>query len=118
MTHSCTAQRAADLDRGAIRAPAMPAWRKAFPAISQYGSFFQFNKPQERILPRPDPLASDADALIDAVIDREGRYVNHPADRGGATCWGITEPVARAAGYAGGMRDLGSEGRRVGKKGG
>src|SRR3546814_18865756 len=24
-------------------------------------------------MPRPDPLASDADALIDAVIDREGR---------------------------------------------
>src|SRR3546814_9005898 len=41
-------------------------------------------------MPRPDPLASDADALIDAVIDREGRYVNHPADRGGPTCWGIT----------------------------
>src|SRR3546814_16009430 len=112
----------------------MPAWRKAFPAISQYGSFFQFNKPQERIMPRPDPLASDADALIDAVIDREGRYVNHPADRGGATCWGITEAVARAEGYAGAMRDLPradaaslyrrlywlrprSEARRVGKEG-
>ena len=57
-------------------------------------------------MPRPDPIASDADALIDAVIDREGRYVNHPADRGGATCWGITEAVARAEGYAGAMRDL------------
>lgn len=48
----------------------------------------------------------DADALIDAVIDREGRYVNHPADRGGSTCWGITEAVARAQGYTGAMRDL------------
>ena len=48
----------------------------------------------------------DADALIDAVIDREGRYVNHPADRGGPTCWGITEAVARAQGYGGAMRDL------------
>jgi len=57
-------------------------------------------------MPRPDPLASEADALIDAVIDREGRYVNHPADRGGPTCWGITEAVARAEGYAGAMRDL------------
>ena len=57
-------------------------------------------------MPRPDPLASDADALIDAVIDREGRYVNHPADRGGPTCWGITQAVARAEGYAGSMRDL------------
>ena len=57
-------------------------------------------------MPRPDPSACDADALIDAVIDREGRYVNHPADRGGPTCWGITEAVARAQGYAGPMRDL------------
>src|SRR3546814_13404995 len=48
----------------------------------------------------------DADKLIDAVIDREGAYVNHPADRGGPTCWGITEAAARAEGYRGAMRDL------------
>ena len=53
-----------------------------------------------------DPPRLDADALIEAVIDREGRYVNHPADRGGPTCWGITEAVARAQGYTGPMRDL------------
>jgi len=57
-------------------------------------------------MPKPDPSACDADALIDAVIDREGRYVNHPADRGGPTCWGITEAVARAEGHVGAMRDL------------
>lgn len=51
-------------------------------------------------------ITRDADALIEAVIDREGRYVNHPADRGGPTCWGITEAVARAEGYGGHMRDL------------
>ena len=45
-------------------------------------------------------------SLIDDVIDREGGYSNHPADRGGATCWGITEAVARAQGYAGDMRRL------------
>jgi lysozyme family protein len=44
--------------------------------------------------------------LIDALIDREGGYVNHPADKGGATNFGITEAVARAHGYRGGMRDL------------
>lgn len=44
------------------------------------------------------------DQLIDAVIDREGGYSHHPADRGGATRWGITEAVARANGYAGDMR--------------
>src|SRR3546814_388980 len=57
-------------------------------------------------MPRPDPIASNADALIDAVIDREGRYVNHPADLCGATCWGITEAVARAAGHAGALPTL------------
>jgi lysozyme family protein len=50
--------------------------------------------------------AMDIDALIDALIDREGGYVDHPADRGGATNWGITEAVARANGYAGAMRTL------------
>ena len=44
--------------------------------------------------------------LIDGLIDREGGYVNHPADRGGPTCFGITEAVARAHGYAGAMRQL------------
>ena len=46
------------------------------------------------------------DALIDALIEREGGYINHPADRGGPTCWGITEKVARAHGYAGAMRNM------------
>ncbi|MEG3162993.1 glycosyl hydrolase 108 family protein [Sphingomonas sp. PB2P19] len=48
----------------------------------------------------------DSDDLIDAVIDREGGFVDHPADRGGATNWGVTEAVARANGYAGPMRAL------------
>ena len=44
--------------------------------------------------------------IIDAVIGREGRYSDNPADAGGATMWGITEKVARKHGYAGLMRDL------------
>ncbi len=48
----------------------------------------------------------DIGQLVDALIDREGGYVNHPADRGGATNFGITEAVARAHGYGGAMRDL------------
>lgn len=48
----------------------------------------------------------DVSQLIDDLIDREGGYVNHPADRGGATCWGITEAVARAHGYRGAIRAL------------
>jgi lysozyme family protein len=27
------------------------------------------------------------------LIEREGGYVNHPADKGGPTCFGITETV-------------------------
>ena len=46
------------------------------------------------------------DSLIDALIEREGGYVNHPADKGGPTCFGITEAVARAHGYAGLIRRL------------
>jgi lysozyme family protein len=46
------------------------------------------------------------DDLIDEVIGREGGYSNHPADRGGATRWGVTEAVARAHGYRGDMRSF------------
>lgn len=46
------------------------------------------------------------DETIDALIGREGGYVNHPADRGGPTRWGITEQVARAYGYGGEMGQL------------
>ena len=48
----------------------------------------------------------EVDRLIDELIEREGGYVNHPADRGGPTRFGITEAVARAHGYAGAMKDL------------
>lgn len=46
------------------------------------------------------------DQLVDGLIEREGGYVNHPADKGGPTCFGITEAVARAQGYRGPMRGL------------
>ena len=48
----------------------------------------------------------DIDELIDELIEREGGYVNHPADRGGPTRYGITEAVARAHGFAGAMAML------------
>jgi lysozyme family protein len=50
--------------------------------------------------------ATDIEALIDELLQREGGYVNHPADRGGPTCFGITEAVARAHGYGGAMAEL------------
>jgi lysozyme family protein len=51
-------------------------------------------------------MATDAQGYIAALVAREGGYTADSADPGGATCWGITEPVARAYGYEGAMQDL------------
>ena len=51
-------------------------------------------------------MQPNIDQLIDEVIAREGGFSNHPADRGGATRWGITEAVARRQGYMDDMRTL------------
>jgi lysozyme family protein len=48
----------------------------------------------------------DVEELIDELIEREGDYANHPADRGGPTRFGITEAVARAHGYRGSIAAL------------
>jgi lysozyme family protein len=48
----------------------------------------------------------DVNEQIDELIEREGGYVNHSADKGGPTRFGITEAVARAHGYGGAMADL------------
>ena len=50
--------------------------------------------------------AIDVDLMIDALIEREGGYADNPADKGGPTCFGVTQAVARANGYAGPMRNL------------
>lgn len=44
--------------------------------------------------------------ILDALIKREGGYVDHPSDRGGPTMWGVTEAVARDYGWKGHMKDL------------
>lgn len=46
------------------------------------------------------------DDYINALIEREGGYTNHPSDKGGPTMYGITEHVARAFGYQGPMQDM------------
>lgn len=46
------------------------------------------------------------DTAFHDLLGHEGGYVDHPKDPGGATCWGVTERVARATGYAGHMRDF------------
>ena len=51
---------------------------------------------------------------LDALIAREGGFVDHPRDPGGATRYGITQRVARTHGYQGDMRELPvSEARRI-----
>lgn len=52
----------------------------------------------------PAALALAVAAILGAVYSDEGGYVNHPKDPGGATNWGVTEKVARQAGYKGHMR--------------
>jgi lysozyme family protein len=49
---------------------------------------------------------TDISAMLDELLEKEGGYVDHPDDRGGATNFGITISVARAAGWQGLMRDL------------
>ena len=46
------------------------------------------------------------DQLIDELIAREGDFVDHLADNGGPTRWGITQAVARRHGYTGEMHTL------------
>ena len=50
--------------------------------------------------------ADDVDSLIDELIEREGGYARRPADRGGATRFGITEAIARAHGFGGALAEL------------
>lgn len=48
----------------------------------------------------------DIEREIDALLKREGGYVDHPSDKGGATNYGITKAVAEQAGFRGDMRDF------------
>lgn len=50
-------------------------------------------------------IANFDDAFREICLS-EGGYVDKPNDPGGATCFGITERVARANGYQGDMRTL------------
>lgn len=43
---------------------------------------------------------------LDALIKREGGFVDHPNDKGGPTRYGITQAVALANGWNGRMQDL------------
>jgi lysozyme family protein len=43
---------------------------------------------------------------VERVLGHEGGYVNHPADPGGETNWGITIGTARENGYMGDMKTM------------
>lgn len=43
---------------------------------------------------------------LEYVLFFEGKYINHPQDKGGPTKYGITQRMAREKGYAGNMRYL------------
>lgn len=46
------------------------------------------------------------DTAFALLLGHEGDFSDHPDDPGGKTCFGITEAVARQAGYTGSMREL------------
>lgn len=46
------------------------------------------------------------EAVLDAILSREGGYVDNPDDKGGPTMYGITQITARREGYNGPMQDL------------
>lgn len=46
------------------------------------------------------------DLAFARTVGLEGGYSDNPADRGGKTMFGITEKVAREAGYTGEMREM------------
>ncbi len=57
------------------------------------------------------------DEAFAALLLHEGGFVDHPADPGGATRYGVTQNVARAEGYKGDMREYPmSEAKRVYRK--
>jgi lysozyme family protein len=51
-------------------------------------------------------MMTSFDDAFTALMGNEGHYSDNPADPGGATCWGVSERIARAWGYTGDMRDL------------
>jgi lysozyme family protein len=51
-------------------------------------------------------MVVDVDAMVAELIEREGGFADHPADKGGPTRFGVTESVARAQGYTGPMSAL------------
>ena len=51
-------------------------------------------------------VANVIPGILASIYANEGGYVNHPSDPGGPTNHGVTEKVARKAGYKGDMREF------------
>lgn len=77
-------------------APSIPQPTTHKPAATGPAAPGRASPEPERQRPAPERAARDEDAkaeidrMIADLIDREGGFVNHPADRGGATKYGIT----------------------------
>jgi lysozyme family protein len=56
--------------------------------------------------PTGKELLMTFEKIIDGILAVEKGYVDHPADRGGPTNYGITQAVARSNGYSGDMRAM------------
>jgi lysozyme family protein len=54
-------------------------------------------------------MSDPVEEALEEILRKEGGYVDHPADRGGPTNFGITEAVARAFGFDGDMADISEE---------
>lgn len=59
-----------------------------------------------KLVPLEDTKKDRFDVFMSYILDVEGGYSYHPADKGGATNYGITEQVARKNGYNGSMKEL------------
>jgi len=67
--------------------PVPPGWRSIGPVPGHHGIHYEMLEAD---------VTDRTDDVIAALIDREGGYVHHPADRGGPTKHGITLDTLRA----------------------
>lgn len=63
-------------------------------------------KPVAPALKKGGAITAAIALILSSIYVAEGGFVDDPADRGGPTNFGVTQKVARQAGYTGHMRDF------------